>query len=97
MLRRKTQLGCSSSSRQTCTTRGAAGAAQRAQGDSLAKTAEAQLIAKAAGGVVERGPIFEIGFHEVELTDGPPIDITLDTIPAYTQLPTAVLDTQATA
>ena len=35
--------------------------------------------------------------YEVELTDGPPIDITIDTIPAYTQLPTAVLDTQATA
>jgi hypothetical protein len=35
--------------------------------------------------------------YEVELIDGPPIDITIDTLPTYTQLPTAVLDTQATA
>ncbi len=28
-----------------------------------------QLIAKAAGGVVDSGPVFEIGFHDVELTD----------------------------
>jgi GMP synthase-like glutamine amidotransferase len=40
-----------------------------------------QLIAKAAGGVVEVGPVFEIGFHEVELTDAGRGDPVLRRLP----------------
>jgi len=40
-----------------------------------------QLIAKAAGGVVEPGPVFEIGFHEVELTDAGRADPVLGVLP----------------
>jgi GMP synthase (glutamine-hydrolysing) len=40
-----------------------------------------QLIAKAAGGVVEPGPIFEIGFREVELTDAGRADPVMRVLP----------------
>ena len=41
-----------------------------------------QLIAKAAGGVVDPGPVFEIGFHDVELTDAGGADPVLRRLPA---------------
>jgi GMP synthase (glutamine-hydrolysing) len=40
-----------------------------------------QLIAKAAGGIVAPGPVFEIGFHEVELTDAGHVDPVLKALP----------------
>jgi GMP synthase-like glutamine amidotransferase len=40
-----------------------------------------QLIAKAGGGVVEPGPVFEIGFHEVELTDAGRVDPVMRALP----------------
>jgi GMP synthase (glutamine-hydrolysing) len=40
-----------------------------------------QLIAKAAGGIVAPGPVFEIGFHEVELTDAGHADPVLKALP----------------
>ncbi len=40
-----------------------------------------QLIAKAAGGFVETGPIFEVGFHEVELTEAGREDPVLRALP----------------
>ena len=40
-----------------------------------------QLIAKSAGGFVEPGPVFEIGFHEVELTDAGHADPVLRALP----------------
>jgi GMP synthase (glutamine-hydrolysing) len=40
-----------------------------------------QLIAKAAGGIVEPGPIFEIGFREVELTDAGRADPVMRALP----------------
>ncbi len=40
-----------------------------------------QLIAKAAGGTVEPGPVFEIGFHELELTSEGHADPVTATLP----------------
>jgi GMP synthase (glutamine-hydrolysing) len=42
----------------------------------------AQLIAKAAGGRVVPGPAFEIGFHEVELTEAGRHDAVTGALPA---------------
>jgi GMP synthase-like glutamine amidotransferase len=41
-----------------------------------------QLIAKAAGGVVEPGQIFEIGFQEIELTAAGRADPVMRALPA---------------
>ena len=40
-----------------------------------------QLIAKAAGGLVEPGPVFEIGFHAVELTEQGRVDAITSELP----------------
>jgi GMP synthase (glutamine-hydrolysing) len=53
----------------------------RSQAPVLGVCLGSQLIAKAAGGVVERGPLFEIGFHEVELAAEGSADVVCAALP----------------
>ena len=53
----------------------------RSQAPVLGVCLGSQLIAKAAGGVVERGPSFEIGFHEVELAPEGGADVVCAALP----------------
>jgi GMP synthase-like glutamine amidotransferase len=53
----------------------------RSQAPVLGVCLGSQLIAKAAGGVVERGPSFEIGFHEVELAAEGGADVVCAALP----------------
>ena len=53
----------------------------RSQRPTLGICLGSQLIAKAAGGIVEKGPVFEIGFHELELTPDGQVDRVTAVLP----------------